>query len=606
MILNKLFKGLVLLLLCVASATSCLKYNGDNTPTKQPSEYTPGEDFFIYANAEWLESLKNANQQQSYGYFHDINEANNARLQTVKNAMPEYKMLKQGAAKREANFDASNKLIEDLALSMLAEVNTREDLYVFFGKAIRLGAPLVATLHTAICREDNTFGYYLVPPTSEMGSATAMNLHEPTKRLSRYEQSTRSGKTTIDYILEGVGLDPKYYLHDEVSEALAETLEEMDETALKKSIASAILTELISYCSDEYAMGISKGVATTVEEYIDKFIETDLGYFTSYYFSQKYPTNNSEAAFITLGNDLIASFRKRLENNQWLSPATQQAAIEKLDYMGKAYGTPKKWIVTDMPQLKGELLVSDVLEIKKCRYEVIKSLLGKSVKEYAPIHYMFYNPLESFYTYVSNAFYDPSLNSFYVLPPFMLEPAYTTDMDECKFYAFWGFILGHEITHGFDQLGAPYDKTGEKNDWWTASDAAKFDELNALRIQNINTYEIVPGMKANGEMTVLEDVADLGGFNIAYDLWVSKLKERGVEGDELNEMKKQFFLNFAVLFSEKMPVDQMVERAEFDIHSAGHIRINSVVQHIDDWYELFDVTEGDALYLAPEKRITIW
>jgi putative endopeptidase len=144
------------------------------------------------------------------------------------------------------------------------------------------------------------------------------------------------------------------------------------------------------------------------------------------------------------------------------------------------------------------------------------------------------------------------------------------------------------------------------NEWWTASDAAKFAELNARRAENVSTHEVLPGMKANGVQTVTEDVADLGGFNIAYDLWVNKLKDRGLEGEALNDMKRQFFIDFAVQYSEKLPVADMVERAKVDRHSAGHIRINSVVQHIDDWYELFDVTEGDALYLAPEQRITIW
>lgn len=96
--LSRFFKGLVLLLLCVASVTSCVKHKGGKTPTKQPSEYKPGEDFFIYANAAWLESLKNANPQQIYGYFPNLSEENEARLQVVKDAMPEYKMLKQGAA----------------------------------------------------------------------------------------------------------------------------------------------------------------------------------------------------------------------------------------------------------------------------------------------------------------------------------------------------------------------------------------------------------------------------------------------------------------------------------------------------------------------------
>ena len=210
------------------------------------------------------------------------------------------------------------------------------------------------------------------------------------------------------------------------------------------------------------------------------------------------------------------------------------------------------------------------------------------------------------YSFTPNAFYDRAVNAFYVLPPYMIEPAYTADIDECKLYAIWGVAIGHEMTHGFDKEGATYDKNGEKNDWWTASDAAKFAELNARRAANVSTHNVLPGMKANGEQTVTEDVADLGGFNIAYDLWVNKLKERGVEGEELNDMKRQFFLNFAVLYSEKLPRADMIERAKEDVHSPGHIRINSVVQHIDDWYELFDIQEGDALYLAPENRITIW
>ena len=188
----------------------------------------------------------------------------------------------------------------------------------------------------------------------------------------------------------------------------------------------------------------------------------------------------------------------------------------------------------------------------------------------------------------------------------MMEPAYTADMDECEFYAIWGSMIGHEITHGFDQNGATYDKNGEMNNWWTESDAAKFADLNALRVANVSTHELLPGMMANGEQTVREDVADLGGFNIAYDLWVNKLKARGVKGDELKEMKKKFFLHFATMYSEKMSDEDMIKLAAADVHSAGHIRINSVVQHIDDWYELFDVAEDDALYLAPEQRITIW
>ena len=611
MILNKLFKGLVILSLCVASATSCVKDGNNQGGTIKPSDCKPGDDFFTYANAEWLESLDGANNQKTYGFIHELDEVNSARVKAIQDAMDEYKMLKQGVAKREANVAATDQFLEKLAADLLTDVDTREEVYVLFGKAIRFGVPSVATLHTGICREDNTFGFYFAPPMTDEESVTGIhsaattNHHVVSRRLHRYMPSTRGGKTAMDYILEGIGLDPQHYLYDGVSEAIVEALEE-DTAELRKNIGQAILMELVRYESDEYAQACTGGQAKSVQDLIDQFMEKDLGYFTSYHFSNAHSTTDAEPAFRTLGDELIASFRKRLENNQWLSPTTLQAAIEKLDYMGSDYGTPKKWPVTDIPQLNGELLVTDVRTIKECRYNVIKSLLGKSIKEYYPLHYMFYSPIESLYTYEVNAFYDPAFNAFYVLPPFMLEPAYTVNMDECKLYATWGVVIGHEMTHGFDKTGAAYDKNGEMNNWWTEGDAAKFAELNERRAANVSTHEILPGMKSNGAQTVTEDVADLGGFNIAYDLWVKKLKDRGVEGEEFDEMKRQFFINFAAMYSEKLPKAEMIERAKEDIHSAGHVRVNSVVQHIDDWYELFDITEGDALYLAPEQRITIW
>ena len=614
MIFNKLFKGLVILSLCVASInlSSCTKdQNGNNHQgeTPQPTECKPGDDFYTYANAEWLKSVEGTDQQKWHGFLYDIAEAGNAKVKVIMEEMQEIKMIKQGVANCEANLEASTQMVAELAQGLFADA---ENVYVAFGRAIRLGISSIATLHTGICHEDNTFGYFFVPPMPDEESVTGMHYtgtishHVVSKRLRRYTKDTRSGNTTLDYILEGIGLDSQYYLYDEVSEQIAASLEEMPVAELAENLIEAVAMELLGYCSDEHASECTNGEINSVQKYVNKFIERDLGYFISYHFSNKYPTDSAEPVFSNLGDDLIASFRKRLENNQWLSSSTQQAAIEKLDYMGKYYGTPKKWPITDMLQLEGKILVADILDIKESRYNIIQSLLGKSVNEYFPIHYMFFSPIEALYSYTANAFYDATLNSFYVLPTYMMEPAYTADIDECKLYAIWGVTIGHEMTHGFDKGGATYDKNGVQNNWWTASDAAKFAELNARRAENVSNHEILPGMKAEGEKTVTEDVADLGGLNIAYDLWVNKLKERGVQGEALNEMKKQFFLNFAVLYSEKLPDKDMIARAEQDIHSAGHIRTNSVVQHIDDWYELFGVTEGDALYLAPEDRITIW
>ena len=610
--LNKFFKGLVVLALCAVTATSCVNDGNNSGGTIKPSDCKPGDDFFTYANAEWLESLGNKNSKKWHGYLYDISDATEAKVQIVQETMSEMKALAQGGANLKKNEKAATALAEEVVKGLLSNAETKEDAYVAFGKAIRLGVSSAGTLHTGICREDNTLGFYILPPMQDMASVSGVHRaaepyhHIVSKRLNRYVPSTRSGKTPLDYVMDGIGLDPKYALIDSVAAEVNAALEAMDRKELLQSIGKALLSEYYCYISDENVRSLTGGQMKSVQEYLNQNLEFSLGYHISYNFAQAYPTDDVNPAFIALGEELTESFRKRLENNKWLSPSTQQAALEKLDYMRSIYGTPKKWPVTEPLPLKGEILLADMMEIKQSRIHIIESLLGKSVDEYLPIYYMFHSPLESMYSFTPNAFYDRAVNSFYVLPPYMMEPAYTADIDECKLYAIWGVVIGHEMTHGFDQEGATYDKNGEQNDWWTASDAARFAELNARRAANVSTHNVLPGMKAKGEQTVTEDVADLGGFNIAYDLWVNKLKERGVEGEALNDMKRQFFLNFAVLYSEKLPRADMVERAKEDIHSPGHIRVNSVVQHIDDWYELFDIQEGDALYLAPENRITIW
>ena len=162
MILTRLFKGVVILSLCVASVnlSSCAKnnVNGGNTSTTKPSDCKPGEDFYSFANAEWLESIKDADPQGYYGWGHDIDAQIQEQVEAIKENMPAYKTLYQGVANRKKNFDASVQYIIDLVQGMFNEVETKEEAYVAFGKAIRMGIPSAATLLTGVCQEDNTIG----------------------------------------------------------------------------------------------------------------------------------------------------------------------------------------------------------------------------------------------------------------------------------------------------------------------------------------------------------------------------------------------------------------------------------------------------------------
>ena len=610
MIFNKLFtKSLTIFALALATVNFAgCKKGGANNDQFLP-EVNPGDDFYTFANAEWFASLKGTDPKQTYGWAVNVTSAADQYLEAVKAAMPQYQALQKDIQYCEQNKQTSVGIIPVISDKLLKDVKTKEDAYVAYGKAIRLGINASGRLYTAINYDDNTIGYYFMHnSTANMQPAHTFGslAHHEIPMYPGYTP-TRGEKTTLDYLLDGIGLDPKYFLSNQHSDMLVASLEKLTVEQLVAGIATDIQNELLFYCGDEYVQQLTGGQVESVGEYVFNTIEEDLGYFTSYLYTQNFVKEQTKNEFKVITNNLIDSFRNRLTNNSWLTQTTINAAIEKLNNMTMTLGSPNKWPEAQIPQLSGELLIMDVLEIRHGRLNALESLLGKDVNEYLANFFMFdFNISGTIYPYICNASYNTSFNTTYLFAPFMMAPAYSADMSEAELYATVGVILAHEFTHGFDKEGALYDKYGQINDWWDAGDMAKFEALNQKLIACYNKFEVTPGLATNGEMTITEDVADLGGFNIAYDYWVDLLQKRGITGEELDNQKRLFFYHYAKMYAEKMPVQDMIDRAAEDIHSAGHIRVNGVVQHIDDWYELFDVTEGDALYLAPEERVTIW
>lgn len=584
------------------------------TPPQEESKYKPGDDFFTYANAEWLESVEGVQVEGSIGWFDDIDSAVEEYLAAVKTEMPEYAALYNSLANIEANQQAAVDLIKEIASDMVSGIKSKKDAYIAYGKAIRLGIESAGRLYTGIFKEDNTIGYYFLPPMAAAEAEAKINGSRRPSDVITYKTSTkyprtRAGKTPIDYVLEGIGFDPEYYIYDEISEAINNALSQASYKDLANNIEQVIQSELLLYCFDDYVEEATGGEYESVADHFEQTIENDLGYYTSYYFTNKYITPSLKSTFAQFGENLKSSFRNRLENNTWLSSSTKSAAIDKLDYVGMNYGGPDTWPVTEMLNLDSNIFLANMLKVKEGRNRVIEAVLGKSINDNVFIYAMTTHDgglTDPLYTYIPNASYNTNINAVCVFAPFMIAPVYDPSMEDVELYATLGTVIGHELTHGFDKEGATYDKYGHENDWWAAADKAKFTELNNRVIDHHNTFEIMPGLATNGEQTVTEDVADLGGFNIAYDYWVSHLEKSGVTGDELKEQKKKFFINYAKIYREKFTAEYANEEIATDEHSAGHIRVNAVVQQIDDWYELFNIKEGDPLYLAPEERITIW
>ena len=299
---------------------------------------------------------------------------------------------------------------------------------------------------------------------------------------------------------------------------------------------------------------------------------------------------------LTMLEKLRTVFRQRLETLDWLSDATRQEALKKLEAMQFFVGMPDNLSEGEFTLDEGNTLVEDVLSIIAQNEAIRHNMCGKVEQHVrAIIDY------EIDYS-VQNAFYNCEMNCLVILPQFISEGMFPAD-DEYTQYVV-GTVFTHEMTHGFDANGAKYDKQGYLRDWWKDEDKAKFEAKQQEMIALYNRMEAYPGQPADGEKTLTENMADYGGMTLAYSLFKQKKMDEGLQGAALDYACQEFFLHYAKLWLDYPTLDQK-KALYLDVHSIPQNRINGIVTLFDDWYRLFNVTDGK-LYLAPEKRVQIW
>ena len=420
--------------------------------------------------------------------------------------------------------------------------------------------------------------------------------------LKKYSSRSRSTDDTMNAILEGLGLDPEYFAYDESIVPFLTQLEKSSLDELKELINNAVASELLPFCGDEFAAQFTEGAITSTTDLVNLVFQDLFKYSLSHHFSRTYLTEELKEQYAEYGEEMRSVFAKRIENNAWLSTPTKQAALAKLDAMKFFFGEPDVWYEEGFPVLKGELLVDDILEAKASNKRLVEAVLGKDAREESFTWGICQPGGSGFYAH--DAYYSVDTNAMHLHPSFMMAPEYTEDMEPGEVYAAF-YVMGHEMPHGFDLDGSTYDGEGQENNWWAAEDRAKFEALNNQVIEQIGTFEEAEGIFSNSSKTVTEDVADMGGLNIAFDALTAYLTKMGVSGNELKEAQKDFFEHHAYRYHTHYTSETLQEQLQ-DIHSVDMFRVNGIVQHLDSGYELYNVVEGDALYLPKEERIVIW
>lgn len=295
---------------------------------------------------------------------------------------------------------------------------------------------------------------------------------------------------------------------------------------------------------------------------------------------------------------LIAAYRRSIETLEWMTPETRERALDKLAKFTPKIGFPAKWRDYSALAVDPADLLANVRAAGEFEFQRELAKIG------API-----DRDEWFMTpQTVNAYYNPGFNEI-VFPAAILQfPFFDPNRDAAANYGAIGAVIGHEIGHGFDDQGSRYDGDGALRDWWTAADRAAFEERTGSLIAQYDALEPseAPGHHVNGALTIGENIGDLGGLGIAWKAYLLSLD--GEEPPVIDGLTgaQRFFLSWAQAWQIAIRPEEALRLLSIDPHSPNEFRCNQIVRNIDAFYEAFDVAPEDALWLAPEERVTIW
>lgn len=327
-----------------------------------------------------------------------------------------------------------------------------------------------------------------------------------------------------------------------------------------------------------------------------QLVDGSLGELVGQAYVTKYFPPSSKAQMVDLIANLKTAMAERIRKAPWMAPATKQAALTKLSKMSVMVGYPDKWRDYSGLKLDASDLYGNVRRSGAFEWAYTLSDLGK------PVDHGKWGMTPQ----TVNA-YNGGLENKIVFPAGILQaPYFDPAADPAVNYGAIGAVIGHEISHGFDDQGRKIDDTGKLRDWWTAEDAKRFEAQAAVLGGQYGTYEPVPGMKINPALTMGENIADLAGLQVAYDAYHAALKGKPapVIGDMTGDQR--FFLAFAQSWQDKSRDDSLKQQMASDPHSPSNFRVIGPTRNVDAWYAAFGVKPGDKFYLPPEKRSRIW
>lgn len=442
-------------------------------------------------------------------------------------------------------------------------------------------------------------------------SRSATELRDP--EANYHKMSFDELKKTIsgidwDAYMKGLGIQAPAELNVEQVEPIQEVARLMNTLPLSKHVsyleynlldaaASCLSDDFVAARFDFYGKVLSgRQVNQPRWKRAVNSVNGMLGELVGEMYVEKYFPAAAKERMVKLVKNLQTALGERIDAQEWMSDSTKIRAHEKLAAFHVKVGYPDKWKDYSKLEIKNDSYWANVCRASEWGFNDMYSRIGKPVDK----DEWLMTPQ------TVNAYYNPSTNEICFPAAILQPPFFNMEADDAANYGAIGVVIGHEMTHGFDDQGRQFDKDGNLTDWWAPGDADRFKERAQVMVDFFNKIEVLPGLQANGELTLGENLADHGGLNVAYLAFQNATKDAPLDVVDGFTPEQRFFLAYATLWAGNIRDEQIRVYTKSDPHSLGKWRVNGALPHIQAWYDAFHITPSDPLYVAPENRVNVW
>ncbi len=399
---------------------------------------------------------------------------------------------------------------------------------------------------------------------------------------------------------------PKYF--EEVNRVLVDANVEV----LKAYFAWHEISSAASYLSDDFVnanfefygkLMSGREVNRPRWKRVTGTVEGAMGEALGQLYVERYFPAEAKTRMETLVANLITALGQRIDMAEWMTDTTKANAHKKLSTIYVKIGYPNKWRDYSGLEIKDDSYYANVVRSNEFDMAYMFSKINKPVDK----------DEWGMTPQTVNAYYNPTTNEICFPAAILQPPFFNMEADEAANYGAIGVVIGHELTHGFDDQGRQYDENGNLNDWWTEEDAANFDRNKQVLIDAFNNciaiddpeYGLIHG---NGELTLGENIADNGGLHVSYLAMQNAIAKKQVNKNEMDGFTpaQRFFLAYAAVWASNIRPAAALQLTQMDVHSLGRNRVNIALPQVTEFIDAFGIKEGDGMWVAPEKRVVLW